>query len=103
MFNAGFGSQLYITGWFTEVNGVSANRIARWACSPLRTPHDFDRDGDVDRVDYLVFADCLSGPGAAPAPTGSVMPAECLTVFDGDQDGDIDLHDFGEFELAFSP
>lgn len=102
VFDDEFGSGLYSTGWFTEVDGIPANCISKWGCSPVRTPHDYDVDGDVDLEDYSVLADCLSAPGAAPAPTGAVTPAICQAVFDPDQDRDIDLHDFGKFQVAFS-
>jgi beta-glucanase (GH16 family) len=64
-------------------------------------PADFDGDGEVDLEDYAVIADCLSGPGAAPAPTPPRDALECLTVFDFDDDGDIDLADLGTFQSAF--
>lgn len=102
VFDDGSGSGLYAIGRFTEVEGVPANHIAKWGCSPVRTPYDFDLDGDVDLTDYSVLVDCLSAPGAAPAPTGAMTPAECQAVFDPDQDRDIDLHDFYEFQVAFS-
>ena len=102
VFEDGFSSGLYSIGLFTGVDGVPANCIAKWGCSPVRTPYDYDLDGDVDLDDYSVLADCLSAPGAAPAPTGAVTPTICQAVFDPNRDRDIDLHDFGEFQVAFS-
>lgn len=102
VYDDGTGSGLYAIGNFTAAEGVGANRIAKWGCSPVRTPYDYDGDGDVDLADYSVLADCLSAPGAAPGPTGAMTPAVCQAVFDSDQDRDIDLHDFSEFQMAFT-
>jgi len=58
---------------------------------------DFDDDLDVDLDDYRVFSWCaeLSGPGR-PAPFG-----DCAAMLDGDNDGDVDLHDFAFLQAAF--
>lgn len=98
----GTGPGLFAIGLFTEVEGFPANRIAKWGCSPVQTPHDFDLDGDVDLDDYSVLFDCRSAPRAAPLPTSSVTPAVCQAVFDSDHDRDIDLNDFGDFQVALS-
>ncbi len=61
-------------------------------------PGDYDDDGDVDSADYAQFADCMAGPGAAPAPAlPGATPALCLEVFDFDADEDVDLADAAEF------
>jgi len=56
----------------------------------------------VDVDDYAVFADCLGGPGAAPAPTPPITVNECLGAFDFEADGDVDLIDFAEVQEAFT-
>ncbi len=67
--------------------------------SPAPLPGDFDGDQDVDLADYVVFADCLAGPGVPPAPTQpGVTPAACLAHFDFDHDSDVDVRDFGPFQ-----
>jgi len=63
---------------------------------------DADADGDVDLADYAVFADCLAGSDATPAPTPPTTAAECLSAFDFDADLDVDLADFAEFQAAFT-
>ncbi|UCG15468.1 MAG: hypothetical protein JSV19_09235 [Phycisphaerales bacterium] len=60
---------------------------------------DFDHDGDVDLDDFVVFADCMAGPGVGPSPTPPVSAGECLDVFDFDEDGDVDLPNFADFRL----
>ncbi len=55
---------------------------------------DFDRDGDVDEVDYVQFADCLTGP----ASFGGVY---CGVDADFDRDDDVDLRDFAVFQSVF--
>ncbi len=75
-------------------------RLAGWEGTD---PADYDWDGDVDGADFGRFADCLSGPGAAPAPAmanGTV--AYCREAFDADGDGDVDLSDFERFQAVFS-
>jgi outer membrane protein assembly factor BamB len=63
---------------------------------------DFDLDDAVALDDYAVFAECMSGPNAAPAPMPPPTPAECLDAFDADNDQDIDLLDFAEFQSEFT-
>ncbi|MCK4660216.1 MAG: proprotein convertase P-domain-containing protein [Phycisphaerae bacterium] len=55
---------------------------------------DYDRDGDVDQVDYNKFNSCITGPGGT-------APADCLCTID-DGDGDIDLKDFAAFQDCFT-
>ena len=57
-------------------------------------PGDSDGDGDVDLDDYAAFVDCVSGPGG-----GIIGGCE---LFDGDDDLDIDLHDFGHWQTLFT-
>ncbi len=69
--------------------------------APTAVP-DFDCDGDVDLDDYVVFVDCLAGPGVPPTPTQpGVTEQNCLHAFDFEDDGDVDLEDFGGFQEAF--
>ena len=59
---------------------------------------DFDEDGDVDLTDYMLFADCLTGPEEG------IPRSEC-TIFDQadfDEDGYVDLDDFAAFQEAFT-
>ena len=43
------------------------------------------------------LAVCLSGPNATPSPTPPTTAADCLSAFDFDVDGDVDLLDFETF------
>ena len=65
------------------------------------THFDFNNDGDIDLDDYFLLADCLAGPGAAPAPTLTTV-ARCREVFDFNQDLDVDEEDFSGFQAAFT-
>ena len=49
---------------------------------------------EVDLADFQVFADCLAGPDATP-------PGGCSSQ-DADGDGDVDLDDFADFQIAFT-
>ncbi len=56
---------------------------------------DFDRDGDVDLMDFSTFQGCFNGPNQPPTGLG------CAGV-DADNDGDVDLSDFGSFQACFN-
>ena len=64
---------------------------------------DFECDGDVDHLDYTVFADCLAGPGETPDPTPPTTAAQCLQVFDANGDDHIALEDFAGLQSSFGP
>ncbi|MCP4248610.1 MAG: hypothetical protein GY778_16305, partial [bacterium] len=55
-----------------------------------------------DFGDYPAFADCMAGPDAAPSPTVAACVDACLNAFDTDDDGDVDLDDFSEFQSIFA-
>lgn len=61
---------------------------------PPRIPGDFDRDGDVDQIDFGWLQACFSGSGN-PAP--SACDAARL-----DDDNDVDQNDFGVFQACMS-
>jgi len=71
-------------------------------------PADFDGDLDVDKADYTIFADCVSGPAVPYDPQD--LPPECTLVPDAegfiaadiDRDSDVDQSDFGIFQRCFS-
>lgn len=48
------------------------------------------------------FADCMAGPGATPDPDGPAIADGCLTAFDGDKDGDVDLGDYRQLEMLLT-
>jgi hypothetical protein len=76
-------------------------------CPPL-IPGDFDRDGDVDGDDFLVFQACATGPAvpydaeALPAGCMLIPDADGLIAADFDSDGDVDHDDFGIFQRCYS-
>ena len=88
-----FGSR---TGEFAAVTGLDAYDIAYTGTSVTLTvpiPGDLNGDGTVDHEDYILFADCLSGPNV-PYPLG------CDRV-DLHTDGDVDAADFAEFQTLY--
>jgi len=62
---------------------------------------DFDADGDRDLDDYAALEDCLDGPVNPTAPAQPECSAMCLTAFDTDTDGVIDLRDYATFVVLF--
>lgn len=62
-----------------------------------RPEFDFDFDGDVTEFDWFFLEPLVTGPGA-----GSVGPDDAGAEADVDQDGDIDLEDFMQLQLAFT-
>ena len=61
----------------------------------IGTRGDLDHDGDVDLADFVLFADCLNGPGVA-------YPVGCDAAdLESPADGDVDLADFAAFQAAF--
>ncbi len=72
------------------------NRLLRFdeVLQPV-APADFERDGDVDLIDYRRLAVCMTGPaGPPPRPT-------CL-VTDINGNGVVDLPDFAVFQRCMS-
>ncbi len=56
---------------------------------------DFDADGTSTVNDYTAYANCFAGPGLAPNPDlSSCAETLCITAFDFNSDGDVDLMDF---------
>ncbi|UCG15359.1 MAG: hypothetical protein JSV19_08665 [Phycisphaerales bacterium] len=56
---------------------------------------DCTGDGHVDIADYIVFESCITGPNAGPIAAG----CECADL---DVDDDVDVKDFGLFQIAFT-
>ncbi|MCP4592161.1 MAG: hypothetical protein GY842_15610 [bacterium] len=62
---------------------------------------DFDDDGDIDADDHAALPVCVAGPGVIPAPDDpsvTTCEVECLNAFDFDDDRDVDLRDFAEYQ-----
>jgi predicted outer membrane repeat protein len=63
-------------------------------------PADRDCDGDVDGVDFGIFASCFNQAGNPPRTLGCIP--EQQQELDFDHDGDIDGVDFGVFASCFN-
>jgi hypothetical protein len=57
---------------------------------------DLNLDGDVDFSDFWAFQVCFGGSGGGP--DFGEPSAECLLRFDFEEDGDVDLVDYHDFE-----
>ncbi len=64
--------------------------------TPADYDFDLDTDGDIDRDDFAFLAFCLSGP------TFQYPPGHFCLAADADADQNIDLQEFGVFQLALA-
>ena len=62
---------------------------------------DLDGDCDVDWDDFADAITCFSGPNATPNPQAPLSTADCLAVFDVDQDADVDVFDIARLHVLF--
>jgi hypothetical protein len=72
--------------------------------TPTEANGDFDMDHDVDRIDQRAFAVCFSGPQVIPQPGNPAVTTcevDCHNAFDFDDDLDVDLLDFAEWQVHF--
>ena len=67
---------------------------------PTTVPADCDEDGDVDGVDFSVFASCFNKAGNPPRTLG--CSGAQGTKLDFDNDGDVDGVDFSKFASCFN-
>ncbi len=58
-------------------------------------PGDFNADGHVNDADALIFASCMTGANLGP-------PAAGCEAADLDDDNDVDISDFGRFQLCIN-
>jgi hypothetical protein len=70
------------------------------APGPHIVPADRDEDGDVDGIDFSVFASCFNQAGNPPRTLG--CDEDSRTALDFDDDGDIDGIDFSKFAACFN-
>ncbi len=86
----------YSIDYAANVYGLGTNDPRQMKIVELELPRfgDNDRDGDVDLVDFAVFAPCMTGPA------GGLLPG--CTIFDFGQDGDVDFADYFEFRTLFA-
>ena len=64
---------------------------------------DCNADGWIDVFDFSGFQACFTGPIGSEGPPGYSLGADlCCSVFDDDEDGDVDLTDYAWFRDAMS-
>ncbi len=86
------------TSWNQRVY-ADALKLTLVASDPVACP-DADGDGEIGIDDFSALADCLAGPGTAPAPAPPWDASRCLEHFDFDDDADVDLRDASLFSRA---
>ena len=76
------------------------DQVLAFLMSLGRLEFDAEKDNDVDPFDWAVihFSGWFQGPGV-----GSITPDSPAAVADVDQDGDVDLVDFGLLQRAMTP
>ena len=95
------GAPTLRTGTYNATITVTGNAYNTPRTVPVRlivetVQADFDKDEDVDLLDFGRFQTCFAGPNRPPT-----LPSECGDA-DLDGDGDVDLQDFGRFQVCFN-
>lgn len=78
---------VYIGGFFSHVDAVPSQHMAKLTCQPVDCPADFNGDGALDLFDFLDFQSAFAR-------------GESAADFDGD--GTLTIFDFLDFQSAFS-
>lgn len=97
---AGDRLEVYFDPAYTVTQGgvtFGTTSLSEGCSGEVTTPAnaaDFDRDGDVDLIDFLLFDSCVSGPAV------QVSPGCESQDFDGDHD--VDQADFGVVQRYLS-
>lgn len=69
---------------------------------PVPADGDFDEDGSTNLDDTSALVICFSGPGLRPNPSNpqiTTCEVDCHNAFDFDDDLDVDLFDYAEFQV----
>jgi CxxC motif-containing protein (DUF1111 family) len=94
------GEGAHSRGGFGALFPEQQDQVLAFLMSLGRLEFDAEKDNDVDPFDWAVIHinGWFQGPGA-----GSVTPDSPAAVADVDQDGDVDLVDFGLLQRAMTP
>ena len=79
-----------------NLSPAEKDMIAEFIFSLGRVEFDWEADNDVDWIDWFFMESLFTGPGVL------VTPDDAAAVSDIDQDGDVDLRDFGMMQRAFT-
>jgi hypothetical protein len=77
--------------WGENIGWINLNDATYFVAIGPCVAGDLNCDGEVNLDDFTVFTASLSGPGVTTA----------CSAFDADEDNDVDLVDYGEFQRAF--
>lgn len=83
---------------FTALTQADKDALFAFLSSLGRAEFDFDEDGDVSEFDWFF----LEGMFTGPVPAVPITADDAAAITDVDTDGDFDLEDFLELQLAFT-
>ncbi len=89
-----------VLAWFHTNNSSGPAAIYNsgrmfWPFMPSGPNGDFDRDGDVDEVDFTAFYTCMDGPDQSSTD-------ECIARFDFDENLMVDAWDYSVFQTLYT-
>jgi hypothetical protein len=84
-------------GWYVDDVRIA---VTPSVCEAPCIPADTDCDGDVDGIDFAVFASCFNGAGQPPRTTNCTTDESDRFDFDGDSD--VDGVDFSKFASCYN-
>ncbi len=86
--------------WAANVGWINLDETASPQFVATASIKDCDSDGDVDGIDFAVFASCFNKAGNPPRTAG--CSGFQAMKFDDDGDGDVDGIDFSVFASCFN-
>lgn len=94
-------------GWTTgttegdwRCSGGNIDVVEVWAVQPpVQQRDDMHCDGMMDFGDFMIYADCMSGPDVHTVPPG--CDPLLFARADLDHDGDVDLSHIAVFQQVF--
>lgn len=81
---------------FVNLSDADETHVINFLLSLGQLEFDFERDHDIDDIDWFFIEPLMTGP------TPSYSPDQFEAITDVDQDGDFDMRDIGAFQRGFT-